>query len=67
MVHVTKYYYAQIKDDEIFGSCGMYREQKNVYRVLVVKPDRKRPLGRPRRTFGIIFKWIIIIIFIKTN
>jgi hypothetical protein len=24
-------------------------EGKNVYRILVGKPDRKRPLGRPRR------------------
>ena len=24
-------------------------EERGVYRVLVVKPERKRPLGRPRR------------------
>jgi hypothetical protein len=24
-------------------------EKRNVYRVLVGKPERKRPLGRPRR------------------
>jgi hypothetical protein len=24
-------------------------EKKNVYRLLVVKPEGKRPLGRPRR------------------
>jgi hypothetical protein len=24
-------------------------ERRNVYRVLVVKPEGKRPLGRPRR------------------
>jgi hypothetical protein len=24
-------------------------EKRNVYRILVEKPDRKRPLGRPRR------------------
>jgi hypothetical protein len=28
------------------------RKNKNVYRLLVGKPERKRPLGRPRR------KWI---------
>jgi hypothetical protein len=25
------------------------REKRNVYRLLVGKPERKRPLGRPRR------------------
>jgi hypothetical protein len=25
------------------------REKRNVYRLLVVKPEGKRPLGRPRR------------------
>jgi hypothetical protein len=25
------------------------REKKNAYRVLVGKPEEKRPLGRPRR------------------
>jgi hypothetical protein len=28
------------------------REKRNTYRLLVGKPDRKRPLGRPRR------KWV---------
>ena len=27
----------------------MYEERRGVYRVLVGKPERKRPLGRPRR------------------
>jgi hypothetical protein len=27
----------------------MGEEKKNVYRLLVVKPERKRPLERPRR------------------
>jgi hypothetical protein len=30
-------------------------EKRNVYRLLVGKPERKRPLGRPRR------RWIDII------
>jgi hypothetical protein len=25
------------------------REKRNAYRILVVKPEGKRPLGRPRR------------------
>jgi hypothetical protein len=27
----------------------MYEERRNVYRVLVGKPERKGPLGRPTR------------------
>jgi hypothetical protein len=27
----------------------MHGEKGNVYRILVVKPEGKRPLGRPRR------------------
>jgi hypothetical protein len=26
-----------------------HREKRNVYRILVEKPEGKRPLGRPRR------------------
>jgi hypothetical protein len=31
------------------GSCSTYGEKSNAYRLLVGKPDGKRPLGRPRR------------------
>jgi len=32
------------------GACNTYgRERRGVYRVLVVKPGGKRPLGRPGR------------------
>ena len=30
------------------GACGVYGEGKGMYRVLVRKPEGKRPLGRPR-------------------
>ena len=30
-------------------ACSMYGEGRSVYRVLVGKPEGKRPLGRPRR------------------
>jgi len=33
-------------------------EKRGVYRVLVEKPEGKRPLGRPRHRWGIILKWI---------
>jgi len=31
------------------GACSAYEERRGVYRVLVGKPEGKRPLGRPRR------------------
>ena len=39
----------KIKKNEIGGACSAYGERKGVYRVLVGKPERKKPLGRPRR------------------
>jgi hypothetical protein len=30
------------------GACNKYGEGRGVYRVLVRKPEGKRPLGRPR-------------------
>jgi len=31
------------------GHVSLTRERRGVYRVLVGKPEEKRPLGRPRR------------------
>jgi hypothetical protein len=31
------------------GACSTYGKRRAVYRVLVGKPERKRPFGRPRR------------------
>jgi len=31
------------------GACSTYGERKGVYRVLVGKPEGKRPLGRTKR------------------
>jgi hypothetical protein len=31
------------------GACGAYGEERVVHRVLVGRPEGKRPLGRPRR------------------
>ena len=39
----------KIKKNEVGGACGAHGEGRGVQRVLVGKPDRKRPLGRPRR------------------
>jgi len=39
----------KIETNEVGGACSMYGEGRDVYRILVVKPEGKRPLGRPRR------------------
>ena len=31
------------------GTCGTYGGRESVHKVLVGKPEGKRPLGRPRR------------------
>ena len=31
------------------GACSAYGEERNVYRVLVGKPEGRRPLGKHRR------------------
>jgi hypothetical protein len=33
-------------------------DRRGAYSVLVGRPDEKRPLGRPRRRWEIILKWI---------
>jgi hypothetical protein len=38
----------KIEKNEMGGACGAY-ERRGVHRVLVGKPEGKRPLGRPRR------------------
>jgi hypothetical protein len=37
-----------MEKNEMGGACGTYGG-RGVYRVLVGKPEEKRPLGRPRR------------------
>ena len=38
----------KIEKNEIGKACSAYGERRGVYRVLVGKPEGKRPLGRPR-------------------
>ena len=38
-----------MEKNEIGVACGMYAGGESVHRVLVGKPEGKRPLGRPRR------------------
>ena len=39
----------KIEKNEMGWACGAYGKERGVYRVLVGKPEGKRPLGRPRR------------------
>jgi hypothetical protein len=41
---------------KLAGHVGHMGERRGVYRVLVGKPERKRPLGRPRCRWGYNFK-----------
>jgi hypothetical protein len=40
------------------GHVARMVEGRGVFRVFMVKPEEKRPLGRPRRRWGIILRWI---------
>jgi hypothetical protein len=37
--------------NEMGGACSMYGERRIVYRILMGKPEGKRPLGRLRSTW----------------
>jgi hypothetical protein len=38
----------QVKEDEMGRACSTNGEKRNGYRILVGKPEGKRPLGGPR-------------------
>jgi hypothetical protein len=40
---------ATLKEDEMGRACSTNGETRNAYRILVEKPEGKRPLGRPTR------------------
>jgi hypothetical protein len=40
-------------------SCSTHGDEENSCRILVRKPDGKRPLVRPRRRRVIILNWIL--------
>ena len=40
------------------GHVARMAERRGVHKVLVGKPEGKRPLGRPRRRWEMIFRWI---------
>jgi hypothetical protein len=41
------------------GHVARIGERRNTYRVLVGKPEGKRPMGRSRRRWVTILKWIL--------
>jgi hypothetical protein len=50
LVLFSKYNYDdQVKKDEIGRACRTNGKKRNAYRILVGKPEGKRPLERPRR------------------
>jgi hypothetical protein len=42
------------------GTCSANGEKRNAYKIMVGKPEEKRPLGRPRRRWvdNIKMDWI---------
>jgi hypothetical protein len=42
------------------GHVARMREKRNVYKLLVGKPERKRPLGRPRRRWIDNIKMVLL-------
>ena len=46
----------QIKKNEKGGACGIYGDNRSVYRVLVGRREKRRPLGRRRIDWRIILK-----------
>jgi hypothetical protein len=42
-------YSYQIKKDEMGAACSSHGEIRNAYKIVVVYPEGKRPIGRLRR------------------
>jgi len=41
----------KIEKNEMGGACSAYGGRRGLYRVLIEKPEGKRPLGRPRHSW----------------
>ena len=48
----------KIEKNELGRACSAYCRMKGIYRVLMGKPEGKRPLGRLRLRWEIILRWI---------
>jgi hypothetical protein len=56
----TKYYWGdQIKEGEIGRACSTHGQMRNAFKILVGKPDGRRPLGRSRYGWEDNVKWIL--------
>jgi hypothetical protein len=49
MIHIVPLCNVQVKEDAMCKARSTHGEKKNAYRILMGKPEGKRPLGRPRR------------------
>ena len=47
-----------IKKNEMGGTRSTYGERRGAYRVLVGRPEVKRPIGRPWPVWRTIVKWV---------
>jgi hypothetical protein len=48
-----------MEKNETGGACSTYGGKRGAYRILVGRPEGRRPLGRPRHRWRIILKWIL--------
>jgi hypothetical protein len=48
----------KIEKNEMVGHVARMGDGRGVYRVLVGKSEGKRPLGRPRRRWEDLLRWI---------
>jgi hypothetical protein len=49
----------RVKENEMCRECSRQGEKRRACRILVRKPDGKRPLGRQDLGERIIFKWVL--------
>jgi len=64
LVHLTHYCSRDnIDKNEMGGECSRYgRERRGLYRVMLGKPEGKRPLGRPKRRWENNIKMDLLIV-----
>jgi hypothetical protein len=43
-------------------ACSTYEDRRGAYKVLVGKPERKKPLGRPRNRWEGYFKMYLQVV-----
>jgi hypothetical protein len=56
---VLHHYGDQIKENEVDGALARMGEMRNAPKSLIVKPDGKRPLTRPRHRSRMMLEWIL--------